>query len=244
MAETPDAPLLTQLTEYPLFVLRLFTYPRSLVRSFDWEDPAVLRRLALYTLISLAILVLAFANNRQLAERDNVRLSTFKGVVMRAHDRSWDWLEPVYAPFNIEQGEAKRLWDTLLTTGFLSYTFLASLIALAVTARLRMAWRGLSWNYALGTGLLGFIPLTACVALSLVPLTELLICRECYVRGTLFGLLNLAGWTYFGYYTLGDFGERPRSCLLHLLKSAGYGLLQYVAAYVVFFILIVCIIPM
>jgi hypothetical protein len=244
MAETPDAPLLVQLADYPLFILRLFFHPRSVVRGYDWEDSAALRRIALYTVLSLALLVLAFANNRQLAERDNVRLSTYKGIVMRAHDRSWDWLAPVYAPLNVSQGEAKRLWDSLLTTGFLSYAFLAALAGIAVVARLRMAWRGLSWNHALGTGLLGLIPCATCVALALVPLTELLICRHCYVRGTLFAVLNLAGWAYLGYYTLGDLGERPPGCAAHFGKCLGYGVVQYAAAYIVFFALICCIIPL
>ena len=244
MADSPDAPLVSQLADYPLFVLKLFTFPRHLVRSFDWDDAAALRRLALYTLISLAILIAAFSDNRVLAEAARPLLSTFKGIMMRAHDRSWDWLGPFYAPFNIDHGEAKRLWDTLLTTGFLCYTFCASLLALAVVVRLRMAWRGLSWSYAMGSGLLGYIALASCTALSLVPLTELLICRQCAVRLTLYVLLNLAGWTYMGYYTLGDFGERPRGVLAHLTQSLGYGTLQFIAAYIVFFVLIVCIIPM
>lgn len=244
MADSPDAPLVSQLADYPLFMLKLFTYPRSLVRSFDWDDGATLRRIALYTLISLAILVAAFSDNRPLAASQHVLLSTFKGVMMRAHLRSWDWLGPVYGVFNLSQGEAMRLWDTLLTTGFLCYTFFASLIGLGVVARIRMAWRGLSWSYALGSGLLGYIALASCTALSLVPLTELLICRQCAVRLTLYILLNLAGWTYLGYYTLGDFGERPRGMLAHLTASLGYGTLQFLAAYLVFFVLIVCIIPM
>ena len=102
---------------------------------------------------------------------------------------------------------------------------------------------GLSWQHAVGTGLLGLMPALACVALSLVPLAELLICRECVVRGTLFVLLNLAGWTYLGYYALGDFGERPASAVRMLFKSLGYGVLNYIAAYIVFFILICAIIP-
>ncbi|MBN2081161.1 hypothetical protein JW859_03020 [bacterium] len=226
------------------FVLRLFTDPRQLVRSLNWDAPAELSRVALYTLIGLAILVLAFSNNQRLADEVRPPLSGFKGVVMRAHDTSWDWLEPVYAPFHLEPGEAKRLWDTLLTGGFMLYTLLASLIGVAVVARLRM-WRfGLGYCHALGTGLLAWLAGTSCIALSLVPLFELLICRECFVRLSLFVLLNLAGWTYAGYYTLADLGERPRRAWLHLLKSLGYGLAQYALAYVVFFALIVAIIPM
>ena len=226
------------------FVLRLYTYPRQLVRSLNWDSPVTLSRIAFYTLLGLAILVLAFSDNQRLADEARPPLSSFKGVVMRAHDTSWDWLSPVYHAFRLEQGEAKRLWDTLLTSGFMLYTLLASLIGLAVIVRLRM-WRfGLGYNHALGTGLLAWLAGTSCIALSLVPLFELFICRECFVRLSLFILLNVAGWTYAGYYTLADLGERPRNVLVHLLWSAGYGLVQYVLAYVVFFALIVAIIPM
>jgi hypothetical protein len=194
-------------------------------------------------LLTLAIVVLAFSDNRRLSESVRPRLSTFKGVAMRAHITSWDWLEPAYRPLNISQGEARRLWDTLLTTGFLSYTMLAALLAIAVTARLRMLRFGLGWNHALGTGLLGLLPCLALVALSLVPLALMFICRECIVRATLCVLSNIAGWAYLGYYTLGDLGERPAGLAL-LARSIGYGLLQYVIAYAVFFALIACVIPL
>lgn len=226
------------------FVLRLLTHPRQLLRNLDWSRPATLKRVSLYTVFWLAILVVAFDDNRVLAGVEQPLMSTFKGIMMRAHDTSWDWLQPVYSMFKLSQGEAKRLWDTLLTTGFLCYTFMASLIGLAVVARLRM-WRfGLGWPHAIGTGLLGYLGAVTCIALSLVPLTELFICRECYVRLTLFVLLNLAGWTYAGYFTLGDLGERPAAWQVQLVKSLGYGLAQFALAYVVFFILIVAIIPM
>ena len=225
------------------FMLRLFTFPRQLVRNLDWDDPLTMRRIALYALIWLTILVLAFDDNRVLADESRPLLSTFKGVVMRAHDTSWDWLSPVYGPFQLELGEAKRLWDTLLTTGFLAYTLMASLIAMAVVVRLRM-WRfGLGWRHALGTALLGYLAGASCIALSLVPLIELLICRDCIVRLLLFVLLNVTGWTYIGYYTLADLGERPRGWPVHLVRSLGYGLAQYIVAYVVFFVLIAAIIP-
>jgi hypothetical protein len=231
------------LAEFPLFVLRLFVHPRSLL-TLDFEDAPTRQRIALYCLLALAILVYVFSDNRVLAGAERPLLSTFKGIMMRAHDRSWDWLGPVYAPFHLDLGEAKRLWDTLCTTGFLTYTLFASLIGIAVVARIRMAWRGLTWWRALGTGLLGHLAAVCCIALSMVPLTELLICRECIVRGTLFVLLNLAGWSYLGYYTLGDLGERPRAALPHLWRCLWYGLMQYAVAYFVFFVLIVSIIPM
>jgi membrane associated rhomboid family serine protease len=111
---------------------------------------------------------------------------------MRAHDASydpapgqgWDWLRlrPVYEPMNTTLPMAKRLWDTLLTTGFLSYVFLAGLIASAVVARLRM-WRfGLRWEHALGTALLGGLTAATLAALALAPLALLLICRHCWIR--------------------------------------------------------------
>lgn len=237
-------PFWAVLTGFLPFMLRLFTFPRQLVRSLDWDDPLTMRRLALYALLWLAILILALDDNRVLADETRPLLSTFKGVVMRAHDTSWDWLSPVYGPFRLGPGEAKRLWDTLLTTGFLAYTFLASLISMAVVVRLRM-WRfGLGWRHALGTGLLGHLAGTSCIALSLVPLLQLLICRTCAVRLLLFVLLNAAGWTYIGYYTLADLGERPRGWTVHLVRSLGYGLAQYLIAYVVFFVLIATIIPL
>lgn len=236
-------PLWAVLAGFLPFMLRLFTFPRQLVRNLDWDDPLTMRRIALYALLWLAILVLAFGDNRVLAEEARPLLSTFKGVVMRAHHASWDWLSPVYGVFQLGPGEAKRLWDTLLTTGFLSYTFLASLIALAVVVRLRM-WRcGIGWRHALGTALLGYLAGASCIALSLVPLAQLLICRECAVRLLLFVLLNVAGWTYIGYYTLADLGERPRAWPVHLVRSLGYGLAQYLIAYAIFFVLIAAIIP-
>lgn len=232
------------LADFLPFILRLFTHPRQLVRRVDWDDPAELQRIALYTLIGLAILVLAFSDNRVLTRKERPVLSTYKAVVMRAHDRSWDWLERVYTPLNVSQQMAKRLWDTLLTTGFLAYTLFAGLLGMAVVVRLRM-WRfGIGWRQALGTGLLGYLAGVSCIALSLVPLTELLVCRHCGVRLALFVLLNLAGWAYIGFYSLADLGERPRHWLTHLSMSLGYGLVQYVVAYVVFFILIAAILPL
>jgi hypothetical protein len=242
MQGSPPATFWETLSEFPLFVVQLFVNPRSLVRGSDWSDGTQLRRLCLYTFISLAILVIAFDTNRRLAEVERPALSNFKGVVMRAHDRSWDWLGPVYGTFNLEQGEAKRLWDTLLTTGFLSYTMLAALIAVALLARLRMLRFGIGWNQALGTGLLGLIPCAACVALSLVPLFLLLICRHCVVRASLFVLLNLLGWAYLGYYALGDLGERPAGARV-LLKSLVYGMLLYLLAYTIFLVLVAVVIP-
>ncbi len=237
-------PLWAVLAGFLPFVLRVFTYPRQLVRGLDWDDPLTIRRIALYALIWLTILVLAFGDNRVLAEESRPLLSTFKGVVMRAHDASWDWISPAYGAFGLSQGEARRLWDTLLTTGFLAYTFLASLLAMAVVVRLRM-WRfGLGWPHALGTALLGHLAGVSCIALSLVPLFELLVCRTCAVRLLMFIVLNAAGWTYIGYYTLADLGERPRGWAVHLVRSLGYGLAQYVIAYAVFFALIAAIIPL
>jgi hypothetical protein len=232
------------LADFLPFVLRLFTAPRQLVRRVDWDDPAELQRIALYTLIGLAILVLAFSDNRALSRKERPLLSTYKAVVMRAHDKSWDWLAPVYTPLNEEKQEAKRLWDTLLTTGFLAYVFFAGLIGMAIVVRLR-AWRfGIGWRQALGTGLLGYLAGVSCISLSLVPLTELLICRHCGVRLALFVLLNLAGWAYIGFYSLADLGERPRRWPVHLGKSLVYGLAQYVVAYLVFLILIAAVIPL
>jgi len=249
------------LADFPVFVLRVFTNPRSLVRSLKWDEPGTLTRLALYTAIWLAIIVLAFGNNRRLSEtKTPPRLSTFKGIVMRAHDRSWApaaespevqaggfmssiWLEPVYSGFGLGQGEAKRLWDTLLTSGFLAYTMLAGLLGVAVVARLRM-WRfGLPWEQALGTGMLGYLAALSCAALSLVPFALLLICRHCGVRLALFILLNLSAWAYMGYFCLGDLRERPGGLRL-LVQSLGYGLLNFAAAYAVFLVLILCVIPM
>ncbi|MCH7471630.1 hypothetical protein IIA79_01570 [bacterium] len=232
------------IAEFPLFVLRLFVHPRSLVRSMDWDDPAARQRIALYTIIWLAILLFAFSDNRVLSTESRPRLSTYKAVVMRAHDRSWDWMSTVYAPINVSQGEAKRLWDTMLTSGFLAYVFLASLIALAVVVRLRMARFGLGWHHALGTGILGYLALVSCIALSLVPLTLLFICRVCWVRLTLYILLNFAAWAYLGYYTLGDLGERPAGWLKMLARSLAWGLAQYVVACLVFFVLMICILPL
>ncbi len=257
--------LIGLLAEYPLFVLRLFTNPRSLVRGVDWNAPGTLERFALYVLLSLGILVLAFSDFRLLAETERPGLNTFKGIVMRAHERSWDsaetianmkdpeaqkaaqawsWLElrGVYGAFNLSRGEAKRLWDNLLLPGFLAYTFFAGLLATALIARLRMWVFHLGWEHAIGTGLLGYLASAACAALSLVPFALLLICRHCGVRLGLFILLNLAAWAYMGYFCLGDLGERPRGFML-LLKSLGYGLALYALTYLVFLALIMCIIP-
>ena len=251
----PSAPFWTVLAEFPLFVLRAFAYPRSIVRGMDWEKAETLQRLALYAVLWLALLVLAFGNNHKLAEAQRPRLSTFKGIVMRGHDASWDpeptgkgwdWLRlaPVYAPLNTTLPMAKRLWDTLLTTGFLCYTFFAGLIAVAIIARLRM-WRfGLRWEYALGTGLLGYLTSASLAALALVPLALLLNCRHCAVRLALFALLNIAAWAYMGYYTLGDLGERPSNGFAMLGKSLGWGLVLFMLTYAVFFALIVPVLPM
>jgi hypothetical protein len=247
-------PFWTVLAEFPLFALRAFTYPRSLVRGMDWEKPETLQRLGLYTLIWLALLVIALGNNRRLSEAERPRLSTFKGVVMRAHDASWepqpgqgwDWLRlrPLYEPLNTTLPMAKRLWDTLLTTGFLSYTFLAGLLATAVIARLRM-WRfGLRWEYAIGTGLLGYLTSATLAALSLAPLALLLICRHCAIRLVLFVVLNIAAWAYMGYFTLGDLGERPVNGGAMLLKSIAWGMLLFLLTYTVFFALVLPVIPM
>ena len=242
--DQPRPPFWETLCHFPLFILRLYVLPRHLLRRWDWSRPRQLARLSLYLLLWLGILVIAFDDNRVLAGMDKPLLSTFKGIVMRAHDRSWDWLSPVYEVFRLGQGEAKRLWDTLLTTGFLCYTFGAALLGVAVVARLRM-WRyGLGWPHAIGTGLLGFMAGTAAVALSLVPLAELFICRECTVRLTLFALFNLVGWFYMGYYTLGDLGERPDSPVRLFLGSLTYGLVQYLLAYIVMLVLVITIIPM
>lgn len=242
--EFGQPPLWGILAEFLPFVLRLFTSPRQLVRRVDWDDPAELQRVSLYALIGFAILLLAFSDNRALANKERPRLSTYKGVVMRAHDTSWDWLEPVYTPLNVSQPEAKRLWDTLLTTGFLAYTFFAGLLGMAVVVRLR-TWRfGIGWRQALGTGLLGYLAGASCIALSLVPLTQLLICRHCFVRPLLFVLLNLAGWAYIGFYSLADLGERPLHWLAHLGKSLVYGLIQCLIAFAILLILIAAVIPL
>jgi membrane associated rhomboid family serine protease len=250
---TPQ-PFWTVLAEFPVFVLRAFAYPRSLVRGMDWDKPETLQRLALYTVVWLALLVVAFSDHRQLSERERPQLSTFKGVVMRAHDASWDpatkgdnwdwlWLRPLYEPLNTTLPMAKRLWDTLLTTGFLSYTFLAGMLATALVARLRM-WRfGLRWEYALGTGLLGYLTSASLAALSLVPLALLLICRHCGVRLALFVLLNLLAWAYLGYFTLADLGERPASQPAMALKSLAWGFVVFALTYGVFFLLVLPVLP-
>lgn len=235
--------LLTVLSEFPLFIVRLFIYPRQLVRSLDWDDPATLRRVALYAVIWLILLVLAFSDNRQLVDEQHYHLSTFKSVVMKAHDRSFDWMEPAYSLLNTDQREAKLLWDILLTSGFLAYTFFSAMLAMAVVARLRMWRSGISWPMAVGTGLLGLMATASCVALSLVPLALLFICRVCVIRPALFVLLSLASWTYLGYYSLADLGERPSAWHKHLGKSFCYGLVQYAVAYVIFFVLVCAIIP-
>jgi len=227
-----------------MFLLRLLITPRSAVRSAEWDSRAHWWRLALYVLLTGGVVAWAFSDNRVLAEETRPLLSTFKGIVMRAHRESWDWLTPAYAWLNVGQGEAMRLWDTLLTTGFLLYTMFASLLALAVVARLRM-WRfNIAWEYSFGTALYGWVCLVPLTSLSLVPLMEVLICRHCGLRVALFIVLNLAGWAYLGFYTLGDLGERPAGWFPHLMKSLGYGLAQYVLAYIVFLILIACIIPL
>lgn len=248
-------PFWTVLAEFPLFVLRAFAYPRSIVRGMDWEKPETLQRLALYAVLWLALLVVAFGNNHKLAEAKRPRLSTFKGIVMRAHDSSWDppvvnngwdWLRlaPLYTGLNTSQPMAKRLWDTLLTTGFLCYTFFAGLLASAIVARLRM-WRfGLRWEYALGTQLLGYLTSASLAALSLVPIALLLICRHCAVRLVLFILLNIAAWAYMGYYTLADLGERPGNGFAMLGKSTAWGFVVYLVTYAIFFALIVPVLPM
>jgi hypothetical protein len=252
---TVAPPFWTVLAEFPLFVLRAFAYPRSLVRGMDWEKPETLQRLALYAVLWLALLVAAFSNNHRLSEAKRPRLSTFKGVVMRAHDASWDppaalngwdWLRlrPLYEPLNTSLPMAKRLWDTLLTTGFLCYTFLAGLLACAIVARLRM-WRfGLRWEYALGTGLVGYLTSLSLAALSLAPLALLLICRHCAVRLVLFVLLNIAAWTYMGYFTLADLGERPGNGFAMFGKSLAWGLIVFALTYAVFFTLIVPVLPL
>jgi hypothetical protein len=250
----PDSPpsLFALVSDFPLFVLRLFTHPRSLVRGSDWNHDGVLGRTALYVVAWLLILTFAFGTRRMLAGEERVLLNSFKGIVMRAHDRSWEIppgaeavippLAPVYRAFKLELGEAKRLWDNILTPRFLAYTFLAGLLAMALIARLRM-WRfGLTWEQALGTGMLSYCAVASCAALSLVPLALLFVCRHCGVRLALFILLNIAAWAYAGYYTLGDLGERPRGAVL-LFKSLGYGLLQYALTYVVFFVLMLCVLP-
>jgi hypothetical protein len=238
----PQHPWWSLAGEFPLFMLRLFAHPRSLLRTLSWEDGDAQRRVALYCVVWLGILLLFFGQNRMLSEAERPRLSTFKAQIMRAHDRSWDWLEPVYAPLNIEQGEAKRLWDSLLTRRFLAYTLLAGLLATALVARLRMWRSGLPWEQALGTGMLGYTAAASCAALSLVPLTLLLICRHCGVRLALCILLNLCAWAYMGYYCLGDLRERPGGITL-LLRSLGYGFVLFAATYLIFFVLILCVIP-
>ena len=61
------------LADYPLFVLQQFANPRSLLRGADFGDPALLRRTALFTVISLLLVVLAFSRNRPLAEAEKPR---------------------------------------------------------------------------------------------------------------------------------------------------------------------------
>lgn len=252
-APPPSPPFWTVLAEFPLFVLRVFVNPRSVVRSLDWEKPATLQRLALYALIWLGILVWAFSDNRLLAEEPRPALSTFKGVAMRAHDRSWDgsregwqWLRlhSAYRVVNLNIDAAKRLWDTLLTSGFLALTFFLGLLATAIVARLRM-WRfGLAWDYALGTGLLAYLTAVTLLAVSLAPLGLLLICRNCTIRLVLYVLLNIGAWAYFGYFTLADLGVRPVGALALLGKSIAWGLGQFVLAYVLFLLLLLAVFPL
>ena len=116
-------------------------------------------------------------------------------------------------------------------------------ISQRVVARLRMWRSGISWQMAIGTGLLGLMAAASCIALSLVPIALLFICRICVIRPVLFVLLNLAGWAYLGFYSLADLGERPRAWYRHFGKSLCYGFIQYAIAYVILFILVCTIIP-
>ncbi|MCC7479598.1 hypothetical protein IT575_14240 [bacterium] len=258
--------LLALLAEFPLFILRLFCNPRSLVRGIDWSHEGVLPRYSLLSLLALSLLVIGFSDFRSLAQEERPPLATFKAIVMRAHERSWDsaealariedpaareaaaawsWLQlkGIYSVFNMDKGEARRLWDILLLPGLLVYTLFAGLLATALIARLRM-WRfKLGWEHAIGTGMLAYLSALSCAALSLVPLGLLLICRHCGVRLALFILLNLAAWIYMGYFCLGDLGERPRGFPL-LAKSLAYGLPLYLLTYIPFLALIMCVIPM
>jgi hypothetical protein len=245
-------PFWTVLAEFPLFVLRAFAHPRSLVRGMDWDKPEALQRLALYAVLWLGLLVLAFGSSRNMSELERPRLNTFKGIVMRAHDRSWDppaeyrfRLRPLYEAFGPDHGAAKRLWDALLRPGFIALSLLLGLLATAIVARLRM-WRrpGMAWEYALGTGMLAYLPAATLAAAALVPLALFFICRVCVVRQVLFVVLNLAAWAYMGYFLLGDLGERPYGALATLGKSLAYGLPMFVLTYLIFFALVLGFVPL
>ncbi len=231
------------LVQYPSFLLELLLHPRQLLRRQNWQDPASALSLSLYLLLSLTLLWLAFADSRLLASLASPELSSFKGIVMRAHLKSFDWLSVVYAPYGIDQAYAMRMWDTLLMPGFVAWTLFSALCSVTALARLRM-WRfGLDWPHAIGTGLLGLIGLLACQCLALIPLGLLLICRHCGVRLSLFILFWLLGWFYLGYYSLADLGERPRSIAATLFRSLGYGMLQALLASLVFWLLLLPVIP-
>ena len=105
-------------------------------------------------------------------------------------------------------------------------------------------WEWLGWPYALGTGLLGYLACASLFTLGLVPLVELLLCRQCAIRPILAALLIIGAWVYLGYYTLGDLGERPAKLLAHLSKSLGYGFVQFALALVLVLVLVACIIPL
>lgn len=243
MGNSADLTLWGMLVQYPSFLLELLLHPRQLLRRQNWQDHASNLRLSLYLLISLVILLLAFSDSRQLAAVAQPPLSSFKGIMMRAHSASFDWLQPLYGPFGIDQAYAMRSWDAMLMPGFVAWTLFAALCGIAAVARLRM-WRfSLDWNHALGTGILGYISLVACQCLALVPLGLLLICRHCGIRLALFILFWLLGWFYLGYYTLADLGERPRSTPATFLRSLGYGLVQAVLASIVFWLLLWPVIP-
>lgn len=231
------------LVQYPSFLLELLVHPRQLLRRLNWQDPGTALSISFHTLLSLMIICLGFSDSRQMASLAAPPLSSFKGIVIRAHIKSFDWLSVIYEPYGLDRDYAMRMWDTLLMPGFVAWTLFSALIAIAVLARLRMWRSGLDWNQAISTGILGLIPLLACQCLALIPLGLLLICRHCGVRLALFIILWLAGWFYLGYYSLADLGERPRGVLHTFGRSLLYGGLQALLGGLVFWLLILPVIP-
>ena len=230
------------LVQYPGFLLELLLHPRQLLRRIRWDDPAGAVRLSLYLLLSLGIFCWGFSDSRQLAGDPLPALSSFKGIVIHLHQTRFDGLSSVYGPLGLNQTQALAIWDTMLMPRFVAWTLFATLLGIAVLARLRMLRCGLDWNHAIGTGILGLLGLLLCQGLALIPLT-LLLSRFSTARLLLGGLLWLAGWFYLGYYSLADLGERPRGMLATLWRSLLYGFIQALIAGLVFWLLVLPVIP-